>query len=133
MFCRFVFNSCMLAEAQVSHQNIFNSSNSNCLLFYFCRTLVMTFYKTPTLHFLPNQPAYLSVFPLQKIPELHTSVSRILPQPPLFSHSDVGLPSGGTRKALLVWTYPKLYKHGFSGFQSIIITYRNPISSLQWK
>ena len=49
-------------------------------------------------------------FPSQKIPELHTSVSKIQPpppSPPLFP--DAGLPSGGTQKALLVWTLSKLW------------------------
>lgn len=66
MFCRCVFNSSSVRQHRlVSHRHNFNSGSSNCLLFSeLCRALVMSFYKTTTLHFSLSQPACLSVFPI---------------------------------------------------------------------
>ena len=57
------------------------------------------------------------------------------PTPLYFSGPDAGLPSGGTGKALLVWTSSKLGDQGFSGFQSVSITNGNPPMemNLQWR
>lgn len=46
----FQLYQCNMTKDQVSHQNIFNFS-SNCLLFNFCRTLVMILHEIPAFHF----------------------------------------------------------------------------------
>ena len=76
----------------------------------------MSLYKTPTLCFVLNQHVYLLVFPITENSRIaYFCIQNTTTPHPLFP--DAGLPSGGTQKALLVWTSSKLCDRDCSGFQ----------------
>lgn len=91
------------SRAQVNHQNIFNSGSFNCLLFYILQNSCDEFVQNTYISFLTKPTCIFVSFSHSR----NTRITYFYIQnttPPLLSRPDAGLPSGGTGKALLVWT-----------------------------